>query len=615
MKIKKTINFIVAIFAITIFLIATSPRLFAEYYSIYEGQSREIKFNNLNSPVTITGAYKELIDLSTGKVLAQSPIYDNSENPIYLNPNNEYRINIYFTASKDISNIADIGSSLVVNAINSQNTLMPLGAYYNHNEVIKDLKLSITESESGQEKYKYTYSYIIDSEVFKEIERVSSTYNEKPKNYTLTIGEWAKINSINIQTTVYKVGDAFDIDGYTLTIKEIKANTTPPGLKHEVTISISGNNLNAIETYESGDNIFENYLNTNLKVNTVYSSRITLDKETLSTTDNSDYISFSNYADIAVKITDKPLPQTDSKYTYKLEIPCAIDKTKIILPAKIDPNYTGQYKTICNSSSYFNAETKTHHLKKNEGYYLDLTILTEKNNFSEIETATINFYNEYNQNACFTRKLFKSSTKENLFVGKISSVKGNDSKEFALDNMDGFVNSCGIDTPLKFEVTIDSKTGEKLTGINSGIIRYLIVDSDNSNLIAENARAQKQIQVKNKNLNSEVTDINYENIESINTNSTLETKSLNSKQLTVKNSDEIYVTKDNKVKKIMPVTQMLQENKIDISKVVGDINLETVSEIPTYVFEVKEQRKLLWFIPIGEKITEKRISATKEIIE
>jgi hypothetical protein len=65
----------------------------------------------------------------------------------------------------------------------------------------------------------------------------------------------------------------------------------------------------------------------------------------------------------------------------------------------------------------------------------------------------------------------------------------------------------------------------------------------------------------------------------------------------------------------MPVTQMLQENKIDISKVVGDINLETVSEIPTYVFEVKEQRKLLWFIPIGEKITEKRISATKEIIE
>ena len=29
--------------------------------------------------------------------------------------------------------------------------------------------------------------------------------------------------------------------------------------------------------------------------------------------------------------------------------------------------------------------------------------------------------------------------------------------------MEGFINSCGMDTTLKFEVTVESKTGEKFT--------------------------------------------------------------------------------------------------------------------------------------------------------
>jgi hypothetical protein len=611
MTIKKTMNYAVAIFAITIFIIATAPKLFAEYYSIYEGQTQEIKLKGLNQSVTITGLYKELIDLNTGEVLIHSPISDNSENPIYLNPNNQYRINTYFTASKEISKFSDIGSSLVVNAINSQNTLMPLGAYYSHNERINDiLKLSIIESETGQEKYKYTHSYIIDSDVFKEIEKTTETYNEKPKNYTLTIGEWAKINSRNIQTKFYKVGDSFDVDGYTLTIKEIKENTTLPGLKHEVTISIIGNGLNAIETHDGGENIFENYLNARVKVNTVYSSKITIDTETHSETDNSDYVSFSNFADIAVKITTAQSPQNNSILSYKLDIPCAIDRTKIILPAELNPDYSGQYKTLCNSNAYFNSETGVYHLKKNEGYYIDLTILPTKTNkkinLEEIKSATLNFYNENNENACFTRILYKNSTEENSFNGKISYVNEIDSKEFARENMYGFVNACGINDPLKFDVTIESNTGEKISGINAGEIKYIVVDSDNSNIIAETAR------VANVPMTSAIAQRSIKTEATSATETTTRTVPTTS-QKPVTSEKDFYMTTEKSVQKIIPVAQMLEENKIKAERIVGDINLETESEVPIYVFEVKEQKKLFGIIPIGEKIVEKRISATREI--
>ena len=317
------------------------------------------------------------------------------------------------------------------------------------------------------------------------------------------------------------------------------------------------------------------------------------------------------FADSSILTTSGSYAPAD--ITYQLNIPCAIDRTKIILPAKIQLNSDGQYKAICNSSAYFNEETEVYHLKKNEGYYLDIVILPEKTskkiNFSEIETITLDFYNQDNEKACFTKKLTKDTTQENLYVGKISYVKGNDSKESALENMEGFINSCGMDTTLKFEVTVESKTGEKFTATNSGNIKYLVIDSDNSNIVAENARVQKQVQVRKMQSNSENKNIQQrESINAIN-------KAQISKQLTIRNNNEFYMVRENKVKKIMPVTQMLQENKINVAKVIGDINLETVSETPTYVFEVKEQRKLFGFIPIGHKITKKRISAIKEITE
>ena len=79
------------------------------------------------------------------------------------------------------------------------------------------------------------------------------------------------------------------------------------------------------------------------------------------------------FADSSILTTSGSYAPAD--ITYQLNIPCAIDRTKIILPAKIQLNSDGQYKAICNSSAYFNEETEVYHLKKNEGYYLDIVIL------------------------------------------------------------------------------------------------------------------------------------------------------------------------------------------------------------------------------------------------
>ena len=298
---------------------------------------------------------------------------------------------------------------------------------------------------------------------------------------------------------------------------------------------------------------------------------------------------------------------------YELQIPCAIDRTQIIMPVRLDENYSGPYKERCNSSAYFNPETNTYHLKKNEGYYLDLKILNEEVsktiNISEIDSIIFDFYKDGENNSCFTRKLTKSPT-DSLFHGKIGYVKDNDSEEYAQENMTGFINSCGINTNITFKATIKLNTGEEIATNNLGNIKYLTVDSDNSNIVAENARAKNQNQI-HANPNAEKPKPNKE--ESIASEKPKEQLSTRSK-MEIKGV-EMFITNSNNTKKIVPLTQILQENKIDSKKIIGEVILQTESENPEYVFEVKEKRKLLGFIPFGEKIIEKRIAATREIKE
>jgi hypothetical protein len=300
--------------------------------------------------------------------------------------------------------------------------------------------------------------------------------------------------------------------------------------------------------------------------------------------------------------------------SYELQIPCAIDRAQIVVPVRFDQNYTGPYKERCNSSAYFNSETNTYHLKKNEGYYLDLKLMPEEinkiANVPEIESIILDFYKEGEDQPCFTKKLNKSPT-DSLFHGKISYVNEKDtSEEFAQENMTGFINSCGIDKLLKFKATIKLNDGTEIKGNNLGNIHYLIIDSDNSGIVAENARARNQNQIQ-ANPNAQNSKPNKEELTTEEKpKEQLRTRS----QMEIKDS-EIYITNNNSTKKIIPVTQILQENKIDSEKIIGEIILETESENPEYVFEVKEKKKFLGFIPFGEKIIQKRISAIREIKE
>jgi len=298
--------------------------------------------------------------------------------------------------------------------------------------------------------------------------------------------------------------------------------------------------------------------------------------------------------------------------SYELQIPCAIDRAQIVLPVRFDQNYTGPYKERCNSSAYFNSETNTYHLKKNEGYYLDLKLMPEEinkiANVPEIESIILDFYKEGEDQPCFTKKLNKSST-DSLFHGKISYVNEKDtSEEFAQENMTGFINSCGMNTNIVFKTTIKLNDGTEIQGNNIGYIQHLKIDSDNSNIVAENARAKNQIQTNSIAQNFKP------NKEELTTAEKPEEQLRTRSQMEVKDS-EIFVTNENSTKKIIPVTQILQENKIDSEKIIGEIILETESENPEYVFEVKEKKKFLGFIPFGEKIVEKRISAIREIKE
>ncbi len=520
---KKIINYVVAIFALTIFALAVVPKLYAEHYSIDEGGFKEIILGGSNNSITISGLYKELIDLNNNQIISQTPITATYENPVYLNPNKEYKLNIYFTASTDISKDVTFGSYLGILARNKDGFLDP-STYQDRSEILTNIKVSKINS-YGTEKYKYVYSYIIDKTIFDKIDDVTKTYPTKPDGYDVSVTQWLRFDRSN------------------QTISD--------------TIGFNSNSIPIIITTET--------------------------------------------------------PTINNTIGYRLTIPCAIDRAQIVVPVRFDQNYSGPYKERCNSSAYFNPETNTYHLKKNEGYYLDLELSPIANiktiNLSEVELVVLEIFTEGQEQACFTRKLTKSST-DSLFHGKIGYVKENDTEEFAQENMTGFINSCGIDKLLKFKATIKLNDGTEIQGNNIGYIQHLKIDSDNSNIVAENARTGNQNQIQ-ANPNAQNSKPNKEELTTAEKpKEQLRTRS----QMEVKDS-EIFVTNENSTKKIIPVTQILQENKIDSEKIIGEIILETESENPEYVFEIKEKKKFLGFIPFGEKIVEKRISATREIKE
>lgn len=298
---------------------------------------------------------------------------------------------------------------------------------------------------------------------------------------------------------------------------------------------------------------------------------------------------------------------------YKLDIPCAIDKTQIILPVDFDPNYAGEYKVKCNSFAYFDEKTNSYHLKLEEGYYLDLTLVTgglsKVTALSDIEDITLMFYTRNNDTPCYKKELSKSITEENKYQGKLSKIK--ESTPGYIEDMKNLSESCGVNTNINFNADIKLRNGKEIKGNNIGDIKYLIIDTDGKiieanikNLNPQTENAKNLVKVDKKEINTER--ISKEKISS-------NLKSISS-QIKIQDAD-FFITEKNFTKKIIPVNEVFKENKINTEKIVSEVVLEIKEEKPLYVFEVKEKRKILGFIPFGEKIVIKEIPAIREIKE
>lgn len=311
---------------------------------------------------------------------------------------------------------------------------------------------------------------------------------------------------------------------------------------------------------------------------------------------------------------------------YKLDIPCAIDRTQIIVPNpgnSKDPNE--QYKARCNSNAFFDEVTGVYHFKRNEGYYFNLMFT---NNLSEkpidptvIDSIVLEFYKNNEDVACFYRKMDSVYNEQNKYVSKISYTQPNESEEFAINNMSGFIRACGVDTEIDLKTKIYLVSGEVIDIENDGLIKKIIIDSDNSNQIAQANRNKEQVRdleqkrespTNQKPIPSSEKPMIRQAISENKPESQLITRTA---QIQKENNSEIFLNIENSVKKMIPIEKIFQENRIDSKKVIGDIVLDTNSSNPEYVFEIREKRKLFGFIPIGEKIVEKRISATLEIKE
>jgi len=480
-----------------------------------------------------------------------------------------------------------------------------------------------------------------------EINGLSEGYtlepNELSVNLNINLGSsnncedsyFARIETTNNNQTVFSVAKEFS-----WAFEAQETNVPHPAQilcqegSHKLFVYDNENNNLEINGLSEGYTLEPNELSVNLNINLGSSNNCGDSYFVRIETTNNNQTVFSVAKEFSWAFEDTSSLDTSdvealkNKITYKLDIPCAIDRTQIIIPNPTDPNFDGQYKARCNSNAFFDELTGVYHFKRNEGYYLNLEItndtIQKEIDLSQIESVDLEFYKNNDEVACFSRKMDSVYNEQNKYVSKITYVQPNESREFAQENMDGFVASCGINTPIYFKVIINLDNGERLIAQNTGLIKQIIIDSDNSNQIAQanrNKEQNKDLEQKRELTSNQkpVSDLEEPmTIQAISQNkpeSQLVTKTA---QIRKENNSEMVLNVGNSEKKIMPIEKILQEKKINSKKIVGEIVLDANSSNPEYVFEVKERKKIFGFIPnpfAKEKIVQKRISATLEINE
>ncbi|MDD4049945.1 MAG: hypothetical protein PHX47_02950 [Candidatus ainarchaeum sp.] len=79
------------------------------------------------------------------------------------------------------------------------------------------------------------------------------------------------------------------------------------------------------------------------------------------------------------------------------------------------------------------------------------------------------------------------------------------------------------------------------------------------------------------------------------------------------NMTEMYVSNNEKVRKIKPINNVLIENNIKTENVIGNVELVSVDNKLEYILKVKEQRKLFGFIPFGHREKYVSLNASEDI--
>jgi len=77
--------------------------------------------------------------------------------------------------------------------------------------------------------------------------------------------------------------------------------------------------------------------------------------------------------------------------------------------------------------------------------------------------------------------------------------------------------------------------------------------------------------------------------------------------------EEMYVSNQEKVRKIKSVNDVLVSNRIKAESIVGDVDLISVDNNPEYVFKLRERRLILGFIPFGHREKYVSLNASEEI--
>ncbi len=276
---------------------------------------------------------------------------------------------------------------------------------------------------------------------------------------------------------------------------------------------------------------------------------------------------------------------------------CAVDKLKTIISKEaVTSRSEVKHYNVCEAKGFIDYHKKIYYMSKDESYIsrvtlnnLDLTKYTQK----QTPKAKLIFSTD-SGNKCYEKELMllKSVPEQGAYKFITTLIK-EDLLETQKSDIGYLSANCGIGKIIKLSVEIYDVDNNPIFSIEdvSSITRIMIFSNKEEDMAIAN-------QENNQRVTSDIIQRERTEISNI-------------KEHQISRESEIFVNIGNEKRKVVSIENILEERNINPNKIISDIKLEETE----YVFDVKEKKRLLGFIPFGEKIVEKRISAIREIRE